>query len=133
MSGKYDDILHLPHHTSSKRTRMSALDRAAQFSPFAALTGYDAVIEEAGRLTDAPIELEEGAKAELDEKLNRILESIHTNPKVTITYFQRDQRKLGGAYLTAIGRVKKVDPYEMTLTMTDGSVIDLNLIYQIQI
>ena len=132
MSGKYDDTLHLPHHTSSKRTRMSALDRAAQFSPFAALTGYDAVIEEAGRLTDAPIELEEGAKAELDEKLNRILESIHTNPKVTITYFQRDQRKLGGAYLTAIGRVKKVDPYEMTLTMTDGSVIDLNLIYQIQ-
>ena len=133
MRGKYDDIIHLPHHTSAKRTRMSLLDRAAQFSPFAALTGYDAVIEETGRLTDAPIELAEGAKAELDQAINKLMETLPTQPYAEITYFKRDERKLGGAYLTVTGRVKKIDPYEMILTMADGTVIELNLIYCIDL
>lgn len=133
MKGKYDDIIHLPHHTSAKRTRMSMLDRAAQFSPFAALTGYDAVIEETGRLTDAPIELEEGAKAELDQAINKLMETLPSQPYAVITYFQKDARKLGGAYLTVTGRVKKIDPYEMILTMTDGTIIELNQIYCIDL
>ena len=82
---KYDDMLHLPHHVSKTQRRMSQLERAAQFSPFAALTGYDATIQEAGRLTDSRAALTESSKERLDEKLRRIMDEIGRQPEVTVT------------------------------------------------
>jgi hypothetical protein len=129
--GKYDDILHLSYPFPSTRPRMNSTDRAAQFSPFAALTGFEAVIEESGRLTQSAIELDESAKTEVDQALRQLSEQIHTQPKATITYFQSDARKLGGAYLTVTGSVKKIDTYEMRLILTDDTGIPISAIVQI--
>ena len=131
-TGKYEDIINLPHHVSPRRTPMSHYDRAAQFSPFAALTGYEAVIEETGRLTDSQSELAEGAEAELNEAIALILENLHIQPEVTLTCFRPDERKQGGAYITVTGRVKKVDAYERCLLLTDGTVIPLAQIAHIE-
>jgi hypothetical protein len=90
---------------------MSRQDRAAQFSPFAALTGYEAVIAETGRLTDQITELDECRKAELNDRLCRIAENLDAHPWVSLTYFRDDDRKDGGAYLCASGRVKKLDAF----------------------
>ena len=125
---KYDDILHLPRPISAKRAPMPVADRAAQFSPFAALTGYEDVIGETGRLTDLPIELAEGAKAMLDEAMVKVMEEIHSRPEAAITYFLPDERKLGGAYVTVRGNVKKVDTYQQLLILMDGMAIPLNQI-----
>lgn len=129
---KYDDIINLPHHVSEKRSRMSMLDRGAQFSPFAALTGYDAAIAETARLTDFRIELEESAKAALNEKLRLLAEAQKTNPEVTVTYFLPDARKSGGAYVRAKGRVKKVDPYREMLILMEGLEIPFQDMYEIE-
>lgn len=128
---KYDDIIHLPRHVSSKRTPMSNYDRAAQFSPFAALTGYDAVIEESARLTDAQIELDEGGKALLDEKLQQIREHMAEQPRVTLICFQPDDRKQGGAYVQITGHVKKLDEYRHSILLTEGDMIPIERIYGI--
>lgn len=96
---RYDDMLHLPHPTSQKHPRMPISDRAAQFSPFAALTGHEAAVKETARLTDQKIELDESKKAILDAKLQMIVEQIKSQPIVTITYFVPDEKKAGGAYL----------------------------------
>ena len=101
MSGKYDDILHLPHHVSTKHPQMSMQDRAAQLSTFAALTGYGEVIRETGRLTEDWIELDEAAKAELDRRLRLLAAGLDQRPAVTVTWFQPEERKAGGAYVTA--------------------------------
>lgn len=130
---QYDDILHLPRHISSKHAPMSRYDRAAQFSPFAALTGYDGVIEEAGRLTDTAAELDEGGMALLDEKLRQIRLRLEESPRVTVTYFQEDGQKAGGAYLSVTGCVKKIDPYGQTLVFADGSVIPITRIYELDL
>lgn len=130
---KYDDILHLPHPVSRRRGRMSNADRAAQFSPFAALTGFDATIEEAARLTDRRIELDEGGKELLNEKLQEILETIHTQPRVTITHFIYDERKAGGAYISTTGRVKKIDEYSRSVLFTDGTAIPISEILDISL
>ncbi|MBQ8835047.1 MAG: hypothetical protein IJ001_09030 [Oscillospiraceae bacterium] len=122
---KYDDIIHLPHPVSQRRSRMTNYDRAAQFSPFAALTGYDAVIEETARLTDSRIELDQGAVEQLNERLLEIRDSISSRPLVTLTWFRRDERKAGGAYIRATGRVKKIDSYTNTIVLTDGTVIPI--------
>lgn len=132
MSGKYDDIIRLSRPVSTKRVPMSRYDRAAQFSPFAALTGYDGVIQETARLTDRQVELDEGGKAELDEKLREIRENIGSMPRVTVTYFREDSRKDGGAYITLTGKVKKIDQYTQTLVFADGSGIDIGSIYAIE-
>ena len=129
--GKYDDILHLSYPFPSTRPRMNSTDRAAQFSPFASLTGFEAVIEESGRLTQSAIELDESAKTEVDQALRQLSEQIHTQPKATITYFQSDARKLGGAYLTVTGSVKKIDTYEMRLVLTDDTGIPISAIVHI--
>ena len=129
--GKYDDIINLPHHTSPKRPRMSMIDRAAQFSPFAALTGYDAAVKETARLTDRRIELDEYSKAALDERLQLIQEHLKEFPEVTITYFQPDERKDGGAYLTVTGAVKKIDTYEKCVVMIDKQKIPIDEIFEI--
>lgn len=126
MRNPYDDIINLPHHTSKTRTQMSLHDRAAQFSPFAALTGHDAAIKETARLTDRRIELDEDAKIELNEKLQIVAEKLSAKPEITILYFQADEKKTGGAYVTLNGCVKKIDVYERIVIMADGTVIAID-------
>lgn len=127
---KYDDMIHLSR-PESQHARMSAYDRAAQFSPFAALTGFDAAIAETGRLTDSRIELDEGGKQLLDEQMRALLDVIHTRPKVTITWFCYDERKAGGTYVVTSGIVKKVDYYSGKILMDDGAVIPLGEVFSI--
>ena len=131
MSGRYDDIINLPHHISPTRKRMSMIDRAAQFSPFAALTGYDASSREAGRLTDRQVDFDVDGKLMLDEKLRNLAERIKEQPEVTITYFVPDERKSGGAYVDVVGKVRKIDSHEKTIQMNDGTVINFEFIYDI--
>lgn len=129
---KYDDILQLSRPVSPKRARMSMTDRGAQFSPFAALVGYDAAIAETARLTDAQIELTESAKAELNEILRSVAENVRRCPEVCVTWFLPDARKSGGAYVTAQGCVKKVDACRELLVLTDGREIPFSRIYEIE-
>lgn len=131
MSGNYDDIIHLPRHISQTRKRMSMHDRAAQFSPFAALTGHDAAIAETGRLTDSCIELDEEETSALDKRIRLIGERLEDVPEVTITHFVPDKRKSGGAYVDASGTVKKIDSHEKTILMEDGTLIEFHRIYAI--
>ena len=131
MSGNYDDILHLPHPTSKTHRRMSQEDRAAQFAPFAALVGYEDVITEAGRLTNRRIELDDGEISILDERL-RLVMADGTDPEVSVTWFQPDERKNGGSYVTTIGKVKKVDELKRTLVMKDGTEVPIEEIIDIQ-
>ncbi|MDD4767079.1 MAG: hypothetical protein PHF87_05775 [Desulfotomaculaceae bacterium] len=131
MKNPYDDIINLPHHTSATRPRMSAHDRAAQFSPFAALTGYHAAINETARLTDQRIELDEYSKADLNQRLGLIQDQMDQQPEVSITYFQPDKKKSGGAYITAGGCVKKIDEYERTVLMQDATKIPIDDILEI--
>ena len=123
MTGEYDDIIHLPRPISKTHPPMPMMDRAAQFSPFAALTDYDAAIKETARLTDEKIELDEYAKDALNERLQILAERIKDHPEIAITYFQPDAKKNGGTYVTAIGAVKKIDEYERFVVMTDGTAI----------
>lgn len=132
MNGKYDDIIHLSRPVSPKRARMSMTDRGAQFSPFAALVGYDAAIAETARLTDFQIELTEGAKAALNEKLRLLAENVKSCPAVSVLYFLPDERKSGGAYVTVTGQVKKVDVYRELLILADGREILFSRIYEIE-
>ena len=128
----YDDIINLPHHVSTKRPQMSMLDRAAQFSPFAALTGYDAAIKETGRLTDEKIEMDEESLNMLNMKFQLLVDALDENQEVSFTYFKPDETKAGGAYVTATGIVKKVDDYERLITMVDGAKIPMDDVYSIE-
>lgn len=132
ISHKYDDIINLPHHVSKKHPQMSLHDRAAQFSPFAALTGHKAAINETARLTDEKQILSEDVIAQLNEQLNLIKENIGTNQTVTITYFVPDDKKSGGAYISNTGVVKKIDEYNRTVIMTDKTVIPIEQISEMQ-
>ena len=125
MSGKYDDILRLPHPTSAKHPRMPVSERAAIFSPFAALSGHAGAIAETARLTDQRMELDEDTRAELDRRQTVLLEHIAEQPEVTVTWFQPDERKDGGAYVTVSGRLKRIDPVERIMTLRDGTSIPL--------
>ena len=127
--GAYDDIIHLPHPTSAKHPRMPMADRAAQFSPFAALSGHGAAIRETARLTDRKIELAEDEKAVLDEKLYLLLD---TGREAVFTYFLPDDKKNGGAYVTAAGSIKKLDPLERRVILTGGAVIPVEDILEIE-
>lgn len=129
---KYDDIIDLPHPVSEHRVKMPIADRAAQFSPFAALTGYDDVICETARLTDFQTDLDETEIMLLNEKLQRIGELIMETPKITVTWFRCDDRKSGGAYVSYTGRVKKVDEYHKTIVFTDETIIPIRFIYHIE-
>ena len=122
---KYDDIIHLPHHRSKKHAPMPLIDRAAQFSPFAALTGHDAAIKETARLTERKIELDEYEIAALDERLQMIKMRLDSKKEseVTVTYYQADTRKEGGEYVTVTGIVKKMDEYAKTMVLEDGTRI----------
>ena len=128
---KYKDIINLPHKQSSKRPHMTLLDRAAQFAPFAALTGYDAAIKETGRLTDEKIELDEEALNILNMKYQILVDSLDDEPEVTFTYFKPDERKAGGAYVKVTGTVKKVDDFERLIVMQDGAKLPMENILNI--
>ena len=126
MKNDYDDIINLPHHVSSTRPQMSMIDRAAQFSPFAALTGYDAAIKETGRLTDEKIELDEEALSNLNMKFQILFEKLDEQPDIAITYFKPDETKSGGAYLTTTDKIKMVDEYERIITTAKGTKIPMD-------
>lgn len=129
---RYDDIIHLPHHVSAAHPQMARSDRAAQFAPFAALTGHEAAIKETARLTDEKITLDENARALLDEKLRMVQEMPEDRREITVTYFLPDKKKTGGHYISATGKVKKIDGYGQSLVMTDGSRIPLDDIIEIE-
>lgn len=131
MSGNYDNIINLPHHVSPTRTPMPMEDRAAQFSPFAALTGYDDAVRETARLTGRRIELDEYEKAAVNEKLLYLSRHIRELPRACITYFVPDEKKSGGRYETKSGRVKKLDEYNGQLLMEDQTLIPVKEVLEI--
>lgn len=127
MSGPYDDIIDLPHPTSERHPRMPMANRAAQFSPFAALSGYDAAVKETARLTGSKAELTEEEKSILDAKL----QLLTPGESVAITYFQPDAKKQGGAYLTASGEIKRIDGAAREIVLTDGRRIPIDDILEV--
>jgi len=133
MGNQYDDILHLPHPTSQRHPRMPIADRAAIFSPFAALTGHAAAIQETARLTDQRLELDEDTKAALDRKQQILEDCLAEQPEVTVTWFLPDERKAGGSYVTTTGCVKRIDTYTGKILLTDGQAIPLEAVYAITI
>lgn len=133
MNGPYDDIIHLPHPTSKKHPRMSMEERAAQFSPFAALTGFGGVIQETGRLTDARVELGESDRAELEQTLNFLDSQEEEHPLVQVTYFLPDERKEGGSYVTVTGHLKRIDQVEGVLLLQEGVRVPIRDIREVRV
>ena len=129
---KYSDILHLPHPVSEKHPRMPMQDRAAQFSPFAALTGYEEAIYETGRLTEEKTELGEEEKAILDRKQRLLLEKLDERPALTVTFFVPDEKKSGGRYITKTGNLKRIDLIQQWMLLTDGTKISLEDVKNIE-
>jgi len=126
----YEDIIHLSRPVSEKRAKMSMVDRGAQFSPFAALVGYDAAIAETARLTDFRMELTEDARQELNTRLRELAETVGQGPRVSVLWFLPDERKSGGSYVRSRGRVRKVDAYREMLVLEEveipfGSIYEL--------
>lgn len=126
MNNRYDEIINLPHHVSKTRPQMPMSDRAAQFAPFAALTGYDSAIKETGRLTDEKIDLDEEALTDLNMRYQLLVDALDEEQEVEITYFKPDERKSGGEYVTVTGTVKKVDDFERLITMQNGTKIPMD-------
>lgn len=131
MTESYDDIINLPHHVSATHPHMSMLDRAAQFSPFAALSGYDDAVKETARLTDEKVELDDSAKDALNERLLIIQRQLYDQPQISITYFKPDDKKAGGAYIVETGDIKKIDEYERIVVMKSGTAIPIDHIIKI--
>ena len=132
MTGPYDDIINLPHPTSQKHPRMPRTTRAAQFAPFAALTGYNEAIRETSRLTDEQLDLDDTMKASLNEKLLLIKDRLPDQPEISITFFVPDTKKAGGAYKTTTGYIKKFQEYEQQIIMSDDTIIPIDTIIEIQ-
>jgi len=132
MTENYDDIINLPHHVSKKHPQMSMRNRAAQFAPFAALTGHSAAIEETARLTDSQIELADEDNEILNQKMAFLRENLHERPIVTVTYFVEDNKKSGGAYKTTECPLKDIDDYNMALVLKTGETILLKSVLDIQ-
>lgn len=132
MSKSYDDIINLPHHVSKKRPQMSMADRAAQFSPFAALTGHDEAIRETARLTDDRIDLDEGELEILNMRFQLLFDNLDSSPEVTFTWFKPDARKAGGSYETTHGTVKKIDHQNRLIIMQDQTIIPTDAVVRIE-
>jgi hypothetical protein len=128
----YDDIINLPRHVSETHPHMSLADRAAQFSPFAALTGYEDAIKEAGRIVDEKIELSEEEKEEINRKLNYLNEHKKDNIQITITYFLKDMKKNGGSYRQITSNLKRLDEIEKTILLADNTILRIDDIRKIQ-
>ena len=122
----YDDIINMPRHISSKHPQMKIIDRAAQFAPFAALTGHKESINEASRITDSKKELDENQKEILNNKLNYILLNLDKLLEIKITYFQADLKKSGGKYVTVLASIKKIDEYNKVLVLNNGKKIKID-------
>jgi len=131
MNNKYSDMLHLPHHVSDKQNKMSIKDRAAQFSPFAALTGHDAAIRETARVTEQRIILDESEKNILDEGLKIIASNIGNKPEISLVYFREDELKDGGSYEEITDIVVKIDYYGRVIVMKSGISVNFDDIYKI--
>ena len=131
-SHRYDDIICLKHPTSVKHPRMAAIDRAAQFSPFAALTGYEAATKETARVTERRRELDEQEKAALDGRLHFLWEHRQTASETTITYFVPDERKEGGAYCKATGTIHKLDAFARSIVLSNGKQIPLDEVVRVE-
>ena len=127
----YEDIVNLPRHISKVHPQATMADRAARFSPFAAISGYEDMVKEAARVTEERIDITDATKELLNEKLNMIIEFLDEEPEVTITYFEPDKKKSGGAYVNITGVVKRIDEYEHLVIMTDGKKICIEDIYAI--
>lgn len=134
MSGKYDDILYLSHHVSPTRRRMTMAERAAQFSPFAALAGYEDAVRETGRVVEQRIDLSEEEKAVLDHKQQVILAALERGerPKVTVTYFQPDAKKNGGAYIDFTGKIKRIKTAENRFVFMNDMEISFSDIFDLR-
>lgn len=128
----YDDIINLPRHVSKTHPHMSLADRAAQFSPFAALTGYEEAIKEAGRIVDEKIELSEEEKEEINRQLNYLNEHKKDNIQITITYFLKDMKKNGGSYRQITSNLKRLDEIEKTILLADNTILRIDDIRKIQ-
>ena len=131
--GKYYDMLNMPHHVSSTRPHMSMHDRAAQFSPFAALVGYDDAVKETARLTNEKQELTADKIADLNQKIAFLTEHADERPEVTIEYFISDEKKAGGKYVTLSGNFRRIDEYNHNMVFTSGEEIPLNDIFDIEL
>ena len=131
--GKYDDILNMPHHVSSTRPHMSMHDRAAQFSPFAALVGYDDAVKETSRLTNEKQELTADKITDLNQKIAFLIEHADERPEITIEYFIPDEKKTGGKYVTLSGNFRRIDEYNHNMVFTSGEEIPLNDIFEIEL
>jgi hypothetical protein len=132
MTEDYSDIINLPHHVSRNHPQMPMEARAAQFAPFAALTGYDTVIHETARQTDKQVELEEYDNERLNRIFSELMDSLEEHPMVTVSYFKPDEHKAGGAYVTVTGQLKKVDTYEQLMVMENGTAIPIGNIMDLQ-
>ncbi len=130
---KYHDIINLPHYISKTRPHMPLIDRAAQFSSFAALSGHKEAIKETERITDEMLELSEDTKKILSEKLTKLKNCINEYPEIEITYFVPDTKKAGGSYNTIIGKIKKYDEYNRVLILDNNTVIHFDYIYNVLI
>lgn len=128
----YEDIVNLPRHISKVHPQATMADRAARFSPFAAISGYEDMVKEAARVTEERIDITDATKELLNEKLNMIIEFLDEAPEVTITYFEPDKKKDGGAYISITGTVKRIDEYERIVLMSDDKKIRIEEIYAIE-
>ena len=132
-TGPYDDIIDLPHPVSRKHPQMARVDRAAQFAPFAALTGYEAAVKETARLTEEKIQLSEEEKSALDHTLQTILQQPGSETEISVTWFLPDTKKSGGSYRTAAGFIKKADAFDRCILLQDGTQIPVDDILEIRI
>ena len=121
----YSDIINLNHHVSNKHKRMPQIARAAQFAPFAALSGYEDAVIETARITTRRIYLSEEEKSIINEKLNIIDKNISNRPQVTLTYFIQDKKKEGGSYISITGNVRKIDPISNQIILVDNKKINI--------
>ena len=128
----YEDIVNLPRHITKIHPQATMDDRAARFSPFAAISGYEDMVKEAARVTEERIDITDATKELLNEKLNMIIEFLDEEPEVTITYFEPDKKKDGGAYISITGTVKRIDEYERFVLMSDDKKIRIEEIYAIE-
>lgn len=127
----YDDIIDLPRHVSPRRAQMPLSGRAAQFAPFAALSGYDVAVQETARLTERCVDLDEESLAILNQQLTLLMSAITEQPEVTLTCFEPDEKKAGGAYHSVTGKVRRIDEAGREIILTDGRRIPLDRVYGI--
>ncbi len=132
MSNMYDEIIHLPHHVSKKHPPMSMRNRAAQFAPFAALTGHAAAVEETARFTEDEMDIDHNIHDRLDEQLMILRSYLKEEPEITITYFKPDDKKSGGSYEIISGHLKKIDEFDHCICMKEGQIIAMERILSME-